>query len=149
MYNILKKKKKTFGLLVWLSYTYFYIIIIKYHLTFQSFNKYIFIIFKYSLYMNMFVYKLFIYIICFSGRGERYHNIPGNNVERATYMTDADTNSLDLVDSDTSLYFEDSIQHDAGSPFKVLAFNINAIMYCYISCKVLYVMYFMYFVVTV
>lgn len=68
--------------------------------------------------LHKYVYKLF-YIICFSGRGERYHNILGNNVEHATYMTDADTNSLDVVDSGTSLYFEDSMQHDAGNPFKV------------------------------
>lgn len=60
-------------------------------------------------------------IIYISGRGERYRDISKNNVERATYMTDADTNSLDMVDSDTSFDLKDAIQHDvpAGS-FKVI-----------------------------
>lgn len=37
-------------------------------------------------------------------------------------MTDADTNSLDMIDSDTSLHLEDAIQHDissAGGFYKV------------------------------
>lgn len=58
----------------------------------------------------------------FLGRGEHYHDISGNNIERATYMTDADTNSLDMIDSDTSLHLEDTIQHDissAGGFYKV------------------------------
>lgn len=92
------------------------------------------------LYQIICVCTNYLYIICFSGRGERYHNIPGNIAEHATYVTDADTNLLYPVDSDTKLYFEDSMQHDAGSPFKVptyllLRFNINAIMYCYIVCN--------------
>ncbi|KAE9538509.1 hypothetical protein AGLY_005608 [Aphis glycines] len=49
------------------------------------------------------------------GRGERYHDIIGNNVEHATYLTDADTNSLDIVDSDSRLNFEDAMQHDVPS----------------------------------
>jgi len=41
-------------------------------------------------------------------------------------MTDADTNSLDMVDSNTRLHFEDTIQHDVpsvGGFYKV--FNLN------------------------
>lgn len=37
-------------------------------------------------------------------------------------MTDADTNSLDMVDSDENIHFEDVIQHDipsAGGFYKV------------------------------
>jgi len=68
-------------------------------------------------------------IICILGRGERYYDIQenGNNVEHATYMTDADTNLLDTVDSDTSLNFEETIQHDARGSYKVLSeFDRNA-----------------------
>ncbi|VVC29041.1 Hypothetical protein CINCED_3A018849 [Cinara cedri] len=49
------------------------------------------------------------------GRGENYYDTSGNNVEHATYMTDADSNSLDMVDSETALNFEDTIQHDVAS----------------------------------
>lgn len=61
-------------------------------------------------------------IIYISGRGERYRDISKNNVEHATYVTDADTNSLDMVDSDTSFHLKDAMQHDvpAGGSFKVL-----------------------------
>lgn len=41
-------------------------------------------------------------------------------------MTDADTNSLDMVDSNTRLHFEDTMQHDVpsvGGFYKV--FNLN------------------------
>jgi len=41
-------------------------------------------------------------------------------------LTDADTNSLDMVDSDSRLNFEDAMQHDvssAGGFYKV--FNLN------------------------
>lgn len=56
----------------------------------------------------------------FLGRGERYLDIQGNNIGHATYMTDADTNLLDTVDSDTSLNFEEAVQHDAEGSYKVL-----------------------------
>lgn len=68
--------------------------------------------------------------IFFTGRGESYHDVSGNNVEHATYMTDADSNSLDMVDSDTVLNFEDSIQHDissAGGLYKVFDLKIYSI----------------------
>lgn len=85
----------------------------------------------------MCLYNIFYnnYKFGFSGRGERYHDISGNNVEHATYMIDADTNSLDMVDSDTSLYFEDAMQHDApsaGGFYKV--FNLNIYI-----CKIKYI----------
>lgn len=47
----------------------------------------------------------------------------GNNVEHATYMTDSDTNSLDVVDSDTSLHLQDETEYDilsVGGFYKVL-----------------------------
>jgi len=43
-------------------------------------------------------------------------------------MTDGETNSLDMVDSDTSLHFEDAMQHDilsAGGFYKVFTFIID------------------------
>lgn len=43
-------------------------------------------------------------------------------------MTDTDTNSLDMIDSDLSLQFEDSIQHDVSSTggfYKVYLFFSN------------------------
>lgn len=58
----------------------------------------------------------------FLGRGE-LRDVSGNNVEHATYMTDSDTNSLDMVDSDTSLHLQDETEHDilsAGGFYKVL-----------------------------
>lgn len=61
----------------------------------------------------------------FLGRGEYFNDIPGNNVDRAKYMIDADTNSLDMIDSDTSLDLEDGTQYDipfAGSFYKVFSF---------------------------
>jgi len=67
------------------------------------------------------------YKFVFSGSGERYHDILGNNVEHVTYMTDADTNSLDMVDSNTRLHFEDTMQHDVpsvGGFYKVFHLNI-------------------------
>jgi len=42
-------------------------------------------------------------------------------------MTDSDTNSLDMVDSNTRLHFEDTMQHDApsiGGLYKVFYLNI-------------------------
>lgn len=62
----------------------------------------------------------------FSGRGEYFYDISGNNVDHASYMIDADTNSLDMIDSDTSLDLGDRTQYDipsAGSFYKVFAFN--------------------------
>jgi len=59
----------------------------------------------------------------FLGRGESYLDIQGNNVEHVTYMTDADTNLLDTVDSHTSVNFEEAIQHDAGGFYKVFNFH--------------------------
>lgn len=64
----------------------------------------------------------------FLGRGEHYHDISGNNVEHTTYMTDADTNSLDNIYSDTSLHFDDAMQHDipsAGGFYKVFILNAH------------------------
>jgi len=61
----------------------------------------------------------------FLGRGE-HHDISGSNVEHPTYMTDADTNSLDIVDSDTRLHLQDEIQHDilsVGSFYKVFFYG--------------------------
>lgn len=53
--------------------------------------------------------------------------MPENTVEHVTYMTDSDSNSLDIVDSDTHLHLEDATQHDilsAGGLYKVrLLFN--------------------------
>jgi len=45
-------------------------------------------------------------------------------------MTDADTNSLDMIDSNTRLHFEDAMQHDVpsiGGFYKVFYININII----------------------
>jgi len=42
-------------------------------------------------------------------------------------MTDADTNSLDMVDSNTRLHFEDTMEHDVpsvGGVYKVFYLNI-------------------------
>ncbi|XP_050423737.1 protein crumbs isoform X2 [Adelges cooleyi] len=50
------------------------------------------------------------------GRGEHYHSdMSGTNVDHATYITDAETNSLDMIDSDLGLHLEDAIQHDITS----------------------------------
>lgn len=65
----------------------------------------------------------------------------GNNVEHATYVTDADSNSLDIVDSDTALNFEDAIQHDissVGGLYKVFGLNIYSIQ------KYNYIIYYYY-----
>lgn len=47
-------------------------------------------------------------------------------------MTDADTNSLDMVDSNTRLNFEDTMQHDVpsvGGFYKVFHLNIYNVKY--------------------
>lgn len=45
-------------------------------------------------------------------------------------MTEADTNSLEMVESDSNLHFEDAVQHDAlfaGGFYKVCSLNIYEI----------------------
>lgn len=71
----------------------------------------------------LYAYKLFL------GSGERFNDISGNNVEHSTYMTDADNNSLDIVDSDMNLHVENTVKHDtpAGGFYKVL--NILLLKY--------------------
>ncbi|XP_050532124.1 protein crumbs isoform X2 [Daktulosphaira vitifoliae] len=58
----------------------------------------------------------------FIGRGEHYHNDMSEiNVDQATYMTDTNTNSLDIFESELGLHFEDAMQHDittAGGFYK-------------------------------
>lgn len=74
----------------------------------------------------LFVYSKKLFIFFFLGRGEHYHNLSVNNIDHVTYMTDADTNSLDMVDSDENIHYEEVIQQDipsAGGFYKVFIYS--------------------------